>query len=161
LCYTTEGKYENNRKGTHLRFFPLHDFSFQGPVGPMRFTYILKFGDEKDNEAGIVAHNGEKIQESLPNIGMALFSRELNAYKLFCDPHYTEQRDNKEMTPNLANSIYSNGLAIHTGVKSAFLNNYDYPSAFRDTTVIVSSKNEAAHALLTGMAEKGYAVRIV
>jgi len=163
LCYTRKGKYEQNRAGTHLRFFPLHPASEAkiGPIGPLRFTYLVRYGDD-ESEIGVVAHNGEKIQEILPNIAIALFSRgKLRAYKLFCDPEYTQQRAGKEMTPNLANSLYSDGLIVNTGVKSTFLNNYDYPSEFRDTTVIISEKNDAALTMLTGMVEREYATRIV
>lgn len=165
LCYTRhQGKYEINRNGTHLRFFPLHEFAKTpvGPVGPMRFTYIVKFGDERDGDVGVVAHNGEKIQESLPNMAMALFSGgALCAYKLFCDAEYTEERGGKQLTPNLANSLYASGRLVNTGVKSSFFNNYDYPSEFRDTTAIVSPRNEAAVTMFTGMVSREYAVRIV
>ena len=85
----------------------------------------------------------------------------LQAYKLFCDPEYTEERGGKDLTPVLANSLYSPGLLVNTGVKSTFLNNYDYPSEFRDTTAIISSKNEAALTMFIGMVERGYATRIV
>jgi len=165
LCYTRQqGKYETNRKGTHLRFLPLHKSATAGigPVGPLRFANLVRHGDERDSEIGIVAHNGEKVQEALPNISMALFSKgALQAYKLFCDPEYTEERGGKDLTPVLANSLYSPGLLVNTGVKSTFLNNYDYPSEFRDTTAIISSKNEAALTMFIGMVERGYATRIV
>ena len=161
LCYTTTGKYENNRRGTRLRFFPLHERARKSPVGPMRFTYLLRFGDGMDSQVGVLAHNGEKIQEALPNIAMAYFSGgRLNAYKMFCDAHYTEQRAGMQLTPNLANSFYSDGLLPNTGLKSTFLNNYDYPSDFRDTTLVISHGNDAAHTMLTGMVKKGYAVQI-
>ena len=110
----------------------------------------------------MIAHNGEKIQELLPNVAMALFSHgALQAFKLFCDPDSLQERAGRDMTPNLANSLYSPGLLVHTGIKSAFLNNYEYPSDFRDTTVVVPSANEAALTMLTGMVARGYAVRIV
>ena len=164
LCYTRPGRYENNRKGTHLRFFPLHEHSSlaTGPIGPLRFTYITKIDGTDDYDIGIIAHNGEKIQEALPNIAMALFSKDqLKAYKLFCDPDNIEARGGKVLTPNLANSLYSDGLIMNTGIKSTFLNNYDYPSEFRDTTAIFSSKNDAALTMFTGMVDRNYAVRIV
>ena len=165
LCYTRrEGKYERNRQGTHLRLLPLDESSGReiGPIGPIRFTYLVRFGDENDSRIGVVAHNGEKIQESLPNIVMALFSKgSLQAYKLLCDPEYTEQRAGMQLTPNFANSLYSDGLLLNTGIRSAFLNNYNYPSEFRDTTAIISANNDAAVTMFTGMVAREYAVRIV
>lgn len=162
ICYTTKGKYEQNRAGTHLRFFPLHRMAKKGPIGPMRFTHLLKYPETETSEVGVVAHNGEKIQEILPNIAMALFSKKrLKAYKLFCDPEFTEHRAGKGMTPNIANSLYSDGFIVNTGIKSVFLNNYEYPSEFRDTTVIISSENDAALTMMKGMVERNYATRIV
>jgi len=161
ICYTVKGKYENNRSGTHLRFFSLDERSSQRPIGPLRFTYLINY-DSKPSGVGLVAHNGEKIQELLPNISIALFSKgELQAYKLFCDPEFTQERNGKEMTPVLANSLYSSGLLVNTGIKSTFLNNYDYPSEFRDTTVITPATNEPAVTMMTGMVERKYALRIV
>lgn len=131
-------------------------------MGPLRFTHLLRYEDAEDSNIGIVAHNGEKIQEILPNVSIALFSKEkLRAYKLFCDPEYLQQRAGVGMTPNLANSIYSDGLIKNTGVTLRFLNNYEYPSQFRDTTAIISSENDAALTMFTGMVERGYATRIV
>jgi len=165
LCFTRDtGKYETNRRGTHLRYFPLHKSARNpiGPVGPLRFTYLVKFGEESDSGVGVVGHNGEKVQELLPNIAVAYFSGgQLQAYKLFCDPEDVEERDGRDMTPTLANSLYANGRIANTGVKSTFLNNHDYPSAFRDTTVIISPRNEAALTMMTGMVERDFAVRIV
>ena len=165
ICYTREkGKYEQNRKGTHLRFFPLHPESMAeiGPMGPLRFTRLVKYENDDKTEAGVIAHNGEKIQEMLPNISMAFFSGgKLRAYKLFCDPEYAAHRAGKGMTPNLANSLFSDELLVNTGLRSIFLNNYDYPSEFRDTTAIVSSGNEAAITMFTGMVQRKYATKIV
>ncbi len=164
MCYTRQkGKYEYNRNGTHLRFFSLDTFakSSTGPAGPMRFAYIVKFNDERDGKVGLIAHNGEKIQESLPNIAVALYSKgKLQAYKLFCDVEYTAERGGKQLTPNLANSLYE-GPIVNTGIKSSFLNNYDYPSEFRDTTAVTSATNDAAITVFTGMVARQYAVRIV
>ena len=143
------------------RFFSLDERSSQRPIGPLRFTYLINY-DSKPSGVGLVAHNGEKIQELLPNISIALFSKgELQAYKLFCDPEFTQERNGKEMTPVLANSLYSSGLLVNTGIKSTFLNNYDYPSEFRDTTVITPATNEPAVTMMTGMVERKYALRIV
>ncbi|MEK6887957.1 MAG: hypothetical protein AABX14_03370 [Candidatus Aenigmatarchaeota archaeon] len=165
LCYTRqEGKYERNRQGTHLRLLSMDEASGReiGPIGPMRFTYLARLGDENDSKIGVVAHNGEKVQEALPNVVMALFSKgALQAYKLFCDQEYTEQRTGMQLTPNFANSLYSDGLLRNTGVRSVFFNNYDYPSDFRDTTAIISPSNDAALTMFTGMVSRGYAVRIV
>ena len=165
LCYTRqEGKYERNRQGTHLRLLPMHEASKReiGPIGPMRFTYLVRFGDKNDFKVGVIAHNGEKVQEALPNVAMALFSKgALNAYKLFCDPEYTEQRAGMQLTPNFSNSLYSDGLLRNTGVRSSFFNNYDYPSEFRDTTAVISPSNDAALTMFTGMVSREYAVRIV
>ncbi len=164
LCYTTKGKYEENRVGTHLRFFPLHANSRAeiGPIGPLRFTNLVRFGDNSKSEIHVVAHNGEKVQEILTNIAVALFSKgRLHAYKLFCDAEYNPHRAGKPMTPVLANSLYSDGLIANTGIKTVFLNNYDYPSEFRDTTAIISSENDAALTMFTGMVNRGYATRIV
>lgn len=164
LCYTRpEGKYETNRASTHLRFFPLEPAAFAkiGPVGPMRFTNLVRFGEEPQ-PVGLIAHNGEKIQELLPNVAIAFFSNgELAAYKLFCDFDGVEERAGKDMTPTLANSLYGNGRLVNAGVQSVFLNNHDYPSDFRDTTVVFPVTNEAAMTMLTGMVEREYAVRIV
>ncbi len=165
LHATLRDIYESNRRGTHLRFFPLDPAASAviGPVGPMRFTYLARFPGEPDPPAiGAIAHNGEKVQELLPNVAVALFSRGvLQAYKLFCDPDDLEERAGKDMTPNLANSLYGNGPLLRTGIKAAFLNNHDYPSDFRDTTVVFPAANEAALTMLTGMVQRGYAVRIV
>ena len=162
LCYTKPGKYENNRMGTHLRFFDL-DESINSPGGPNRFTYLLKeTGEDKVSRIGVIAHNGEKIQESLPNIAVAYFSKkELLAYKLFCDREYHEHRAGKELTPNLQNSIYNDGLLINRGLKLKFLNNHDYPSEFRDTTVIFPKENEAALTMMEGMVKREFALRII
>ena len=162
LCYTEEGKYESNRKGTHLRFFPL-DSTIKKPGGPNRFTYLLQEAEgQQVSPIGVIAHNGEKIQESLPNIAVAFFSGgQLRAYKLFCDGDFAEQRAGKELTPNLQNSIYNNGLLVNTGIKLMFLNNYQYPSEFRDTTVIIPTANDAAGTLMDGMVHRQYAIRII
>jgi hypothetical protein len=161
ICYTLEGKYENNRIGTHLRFFPLDKRAHEKPIGALRFSYLVEHKG-KPSGVGVVAHNGEKIQELLPNVSIALFSKGgLQAYKLFCDPELSQERKNREMTPVIANSLYSCGLLHNTGIKSSFLNNYDYPSEFRDTTVIVPVNNEPAVTMMTGMVERNYAVRIV
>ena len=162
LCYCQGNKYENNRTGTHLRHFPLVDVG-GFPGGPNRFTYLLsEETDEPVSPIGVIAHNGEKIQESLPNIAVAFFSKgDLQAYKLFCDREFHEHRAGKGLTPNLQNSIYNNGLLINTGLKLAFLNNHDYPSQFRDTTVIIPSSNDPAVTLMAGMVQREYAIRIV
>jgi len=162
LCYTKNGKYENNRTGTHLRFFQL-DHSIVSPGGPNRFTYLLKeAGPDLVSKIGVISHNGEKIQESLPNIAVAYFSGgELLAYKLFCDRGYHESRAGKELTPNLQNSIFNNGLLVNHGLKLRFLNNHDYPSEFRDTTLIVPKENEAAVTMMVGMVEREFAIRII
>ncbi|RLI97175.1 MAG: hypothetical protein DRO99_03360 [Candidatus Aenigmatarchaeota archaeon] len=164
LCYTKPGKYEQNREGTHLRFFPLDPAATAeiGPIGPMRFTNLVRYGEDDCSGIEVVAHNGEKVQEILPNVAMAMFSGgRLRAYKLFCDPEYTQHRAGKGMTPNLANSLYSDGLIVNTGIKSVFLNNYDYPSEFRDTTAIIAAGNDAALTMFTGMVERDYAARVV
>jgi hypothetical protein len=167
ICYTLKGKYENNRMGTHLRFFPLHPISYKRPVGPMRFCYLVRFQDEseedmKDLKVGVVAHNGEKIQESLPNIAIAHFSKgELEAYKLFCDPKYKEITADRDMTPNLLNSLYSDMPIEYRGIQSTFLNTHEYPSDYRDTTLIFSRDNGPAHAMALGMVDQKFAVKIV
>ncbi len=164
LCYTEEGKdeYESNITGTHLRFFPL-DLTIKKPGGPNRFTYLLQETEgQQVSSIGVIAHNGEKIQESLPNIAVAFFSGgQLRAYKLFCDWNFAQQRAGKELTPNLQNSIYNNGLLVNTGIKLMFLNNYQYPSEFRDTTVIIPVANNAAGTLMDGMVRREYAIRII
>ncbi|MBT7228941.1 hypothetical protein HN859_05465 [Candidatus Parcubacteria bacterium] len=160
LCYNAEGRYNNNLQGTHLRFFPL-DTSIEKPLGPLRFAYLLDI--DKDNKPiSVVAHNGEKIQEALPNIAIAFFSYgELMAFKLFCDREYHEARAGKLLTPVLQNSLYRQGLMVNTGLRLIFLNNHEYPSQFRDTTVIISAHNEPALAKMLGMVEQGFAMRIV
>jgi hypothetical protein len=162
LFYTQRGKYENNRIGTHLRFFNL-DSTIKSPGGPNRFTYLLEEnGKEKVSSIGVIAHNGEKIQESLPNIAVAYFSKgQLQAYKLFCDRSYNDHRAGKVLTPNLQNSLYNQGLIENMGIKLKFLNNHEYPSEFRDTTVIVPSTNEYALTLMDGMVKRHSAIRIV
>ena len=162
LCYCEGDKYVHNFEGTHLRFFPLEK-SIRSPGGPIRFTYLLEEeGNQNVSNVGVIAHNGEKIQESLPNIAVAHFSRgELAAYKLFCDPTYSEQRGGKPLTPNLQNSLYENGLIQNTGIDLTFLNDHDYPSEFRDTTVIIPTKNLAARTMLEGMVRLDGAIRIV
>jgi hypothetical protein len=162
LCYTKNGKYENNRMGTHLRFFDL-DGSIKSPGGPNRFTYLLE-ETSKDpvSSIGVIAHNGEKIQESLPNIAVAYFSGgKLRAFKLFCDREYYEHRAGKGLTPNLQNSLYHQGMIVNTGIKLTFLNNHNYPSEFRDTTVILSTENEEALTMMEGMVKREYAIRII
>lgn len=162
LCYTQEGKYENNRMGTHLRFFDL-DTSIKSPGGPIRFTYLLEeTNKEPVSSIGVIAHNGEKIQESLPNIAVAYFSNgELQAYKLFCDRDYNEHRAGKGLTPNLQNSIYNQGMITNMGIKLEFLNNHQYPSEFRNTTVVFPTENEAALTLMEGMVKRNFAIRII
>ncbi len=162
LCYTKKGKYENNRLGTHLRFFDL-DRSIPSPGGPNRFTYLLEEAEyEPLSSIGVIAHNGEKIQESLPNIAVAYFSEnKLQAFKLFCDREYNEQRAGKILTPNLQNSLYNQGLISNVGIKLEFLNNHHYPSQFRDTTVILPEENDQAMTMMEGMVKKDYAIRIV
>jgi len=162
LCYTKGDKYENNRMGTHLRFFDL-DRLIESPGGPNRFTYLLEeTGEEPVSPIAVIAHNGEKIQESLPNIAVAYFSDgELRAYKLFCDRAYNEHRAGKVLTPNIQNSLYNPGLIVNAGLNLAFLNNHQYPSAFRDTTVVSPSQNEAAITLMEGMVQREFAIRII
>jgi len=41
------------------------------------------------------------------------------------------------------------------------LNNHDYPSEFRDTTLIVPKENEAAVTMMVGMVEREFAIRII
>ncbi|MBL7160754.1 MAG: hypothetical protein ISS93_02810 [Candidatus Aenigmarchaeota archaeon] len=165
LCYTREkGKYEDNRKGTHLDRFDLHKSAKEkiGPTGPMRFTYLLKFGDSLDGEVGVIAHNGEKVQEALPSNGISLFSRgQLLAYKLYCMPEYKKERDGRELTPAEPNSIYHHGSICNRGVKCTFLGRYDYPSQFRDTTVIVPAGNYPVVDVMKKMVVNNEAVRIV
>jgi hypothetical protein len=177
LCYTCAGKYEENRRGTHLRFLPLHEQSWTGsveelpggvvwkrpgPAGPMRFVQLVELEGIASPGIGIIAHNGEKIQESLPDIAMAYFSSGgLKAYKLFCDRDHAEHRAGMLLTPVLANSLYKRGMIEQGGVDLLFLNSYDYPSQFRDTTAIMPSSNDAAVTMFTGMVERGYATRIV
>ncbi len=160
VFYNKPGKYEENRLGTHLRFFSL-DESIRSPGGPNRFTHLLEDA-ASISDIGVIAHNGEKIQESLPNIAIAYFSQgALAAYKLFCDRAHKAHRAGKRLTPVLKNSIYERGLIEHTGIDVVFLNNHEYPSEFRDTTVITPVSNDAAMTLMTGMVERGYATRIV
>ena len=85
LCYNNGSKYQSNFKGTHLRLF--NPVDIQSPGGPNRFTYLLQEPEGKiTSDVGLIAHNGEKVQEILPNIAMAYFSQgRLAAYKLFCD----------------------------------------------------------------------------
>ncbi len=98
----------------------------------------------------------------MPNIAVAFFSGgDLLAYKLFCDREYHEHRAGKLLTPNLQNSIYDDGLIMNRGLKLMFLNNQEYPSEFRDTTLIVPRDNEAAIAMMNGMVESDYALRII
>ena len=161
LCYNKKGKYDNNLNGTHLRFFTI-DNGIDSPIGPIRFAYLLDDRRNPVSNIGVIAHNGEKIQESLPNIAVAFFSSgSLLAFKLFCDREYHEQRAGKLLTPVLQNSIYNPGLIINSGLKLTFLNNHDYPSQFRDTTVIVSANNDPAVTMLRGMVDQGFAVQIV
>ncbi|HLC68181.1 MAG TPA: hypothetical protein VJI12_04880 [archaeon] len=162
LCYNAKGKYDNNRLGTNLVCLPLHESSWLGPVGPMRFAHLIDFGDGVTCEVGTIAHNGEKIQESLPNIAIALFSNdELRAYKLFCDRDHGEIRGSQELTPNLLNSLYDDGPIYRTGIKTNFLNRHLYPSEFRDTTLVHADGNKPVSYMMKGMVTKGEAVRIV
>lgn len=160
LFYNKRGKYEQNRLGTHLRFFAL-DENIRSPGGPNRFTYLLD-DPEGVSDIGVIAHNGEKIQESLPNIAVAYFSQgALAAYRLKCDRTHKAHRKGKRLTPVRRNSIYEDDLIEKTGVDVLFLNNHEYPSEFRDTTVIAPASNDAAMTILTGMETRGYAFRIV
>ena len=52
-------------------------------------------------------------------------------------------------------------MIVNTGIKLVFLNNNQYPSEFRDTTIIFPSENEAALILMEGMVEREYAIRII
>jgi hypothetical protein len=159
VFYSKGNKYAENMVGTHLRFFS-HMKDASSPGGPIRFAYLLK--DEGRSDVHLIAHNGEKIQESLPNIAMAYFSKgDLLAFKLFCDRESTAYRGEKNLTPNLQNSIYNDGLLVNTGLKLQFLNNHEYPSEFRDTTIIVPRKNDAALTMMEGMVKKEYAIRII
>jgi len=158
VCYTKDGKYEDNRFGTHLRFFPRYE-KRKSPGGPNRFANLLA---DEQGPVGVIAHNGEKIQESLPNIAMAFFSCDnLKAYKMFCDRKHTNHRAGRGLTPNLENSIYSNGLLINTGLKLGFLNEREYPSQFRDTTLITPTANEPAVTMMEGMVQRNYAIQII
>lgn len=167
LCFTLTGKdglknkYELNREGTNLRYFNLLDRSFHGPPGPARWTNLVYNSAEDREPVHAIAHNGEKIQESLPNVAVALFSDgKLGAYKLFCDPHYLNTRV-KVLTPNLQSSIYDRDGLVTGGIRLSFLNNNDYPSEFRDTTVVVARANDAATTLLDGMTYQHKAIRLV
>jgi hypothetical protein len=165
ICYNRGEKYNQNLRGTHLKMFRPADMSElvekTGPVGPMRFTNLVKFEDAPDPEIGIVAHNGEKVQELLPNVAIAFYSKgALNACKLFCDMENAQDRAGRLLTPNLANSFYS-GMIAAKGIKSGFLDRHDYPSEFRDTTAIYHSGNDAANTMFHGMIKKEYAIRIV
>jgi len=168
ICYTTEkGKYEINRHGTHLRLLDFDKAEYRnavgdiGVVGPLRFTYLLDYNGDV-SPFHVVGHNGEKIQEALPNIVVARYSKgRLNAYKLFCDDDELQVRANVALTPNLANSLYSDGLIRNMGIKTDFLNRYSYPSQFRDTTAIIVRGNEDAETTFSGMVQNRYAVRIV
>src|SRR3989344_805890 len=153
LFYNNGSKYDSNRLGTHLRFFPFVS-EVVNPIGPMRFAYLIK--EKKYNSGvGIIAHNGEKIQEILPNIAVAFFSRgELTAYKLFCNQEYLEHRAGKILTPNIQNSLWDYGLIRSMGIKLTLLNNHEYPSEFRDTTIVCSSKNDWTQTMMAGMVQK-------
>ncbi|MAE13308.1 hypothetical protein CMO92_01975 [Candidatus Woesearchaeota archaeon] len=160
LCYTTDqGKYESNRKGTHLRFFDLYK-NAPSPTGPLRFTYLIKTEEDPPLPVGVIAHNGEKIQEALPNIAIAFFSNQMVGYKLYCDRGSQEFRAERLMTPSLQDSIYNGD--IHTkGIKLAFLSNYTYPSEFRDTTAFCHIDNDFAFTVLEGMRHQEYCERIL
>lgn len=161
LCYNKGSRYEANRVGTHLRSFPMAE-GIPYPVGPLRFAYLLSNGREPLSNIGVIAHNGEKIQEALPNIAVAFFSDgALQAFKLFCDREYHRERAEKLMTPVLLNSLYSNGLLSNTGISAAHLNHHAYPSQFRDTTVIVPSNNDPAISMMKGMVQDRFAIRII
>ena len=160
LCYNEGRRYHHNRLGTHLRSFPLVR-GIRGPIGPLRFTYLMAENGQPLSKIGVVAHNGEKIQEALPNVAVAFFSGgALQAYKLYCDPEHHAYRAGIRLTPVLANSIYR-GLIVNRGLRLTFLNNHDYPSQFRDTTVIVPTENDPAVTMMTGMVARGFAIRIV
>ena len=103
-----------------------------------------------------------KYKKAFQTLLWRFFSEgELAAFKLFCDRDYIMHRAGKGLTPNLQNSIYDDGLLINKGLKLIFLNNHDYPSEFRDTTVITPVKNEAAMTLMAGMVHNEYAIRII
>ena len=70
-------------------------------------------------------------------------------------------RAEKVMTPNRLNSLYQLGLIEKEGIKVRFLNTHEYPSEFRDTTVITPVANDRAFTLMEGMIQQGYAIRIV
>lgn len=160
LCYCKGEKYDNNYMGARLRFFPKVE-KITSPGGPNRFTYLLRDLSEDIPTIGLIAHNGEKIQESLPNIAVAYFSNDLAAFKLFCDRDYAEHRAGKYLTPNLQNSIYMDGTILTRGIEMEFLNNYEYPSEFRDTTIIVPIANDRAMTTMDGMVYRETAIRIV
>ena len=159
LCYSEGKEYKRNIKGTHLDLFTIKSTDiFLG--GPYRFAYLM--GKRKEKQIGATAFNGEKIQESLPNIAIALFSKkELKAYKLFCDKKYSQYRGAKEMTPSLENSIYNSKITQDTNLNVSFFNDSDYPSEFRDTVVIIPSSNNAADSIMQVMVQKKYAIEII
>jgi len=162
LFYTKEEKYQNNSRGTHLDYFDL-DSTIKSPGGPIRFTYLLQEEERnRTNDINLIAHNGEKIQESLPNIAVAYFSGgNLKAYKMLCERKFVGLRGDKLLTPNFRYSIYNEGGIERAGIDLSFLNFYDYPSEFRDTTIIVPKANHQALTMLKGMEKKGYAIPLI
>lgn len=164
LFYTKPGKYDSNRHGTCLRFFDL--VSIPKPGGPIRFTYLLEENAHLSS-VGLIAHNGEKIQESLPNVVVAFWARDkerrrqLASFRLHCEEDYKEHQKGYRLTPVLRNSIYEHGLIRQTGIKAGFLNNREYPSAFRDTIVTSPIGNGRAMATLYGLIHMEQAMRIV
>ena len=159
LCYTKPGEYEKNRKNTHLSFFHFMK-EIKSPGGPSRFNYLRKELQDVTS-VGVIAHNGEKIQESLPNIVTALYSGgRLKAYKLYCDPSHLEYINDRPLTPNLKNSLYY-GMIRNKGINNQFFNNRKYPGESRDTTIIVPVWNEPAITMMKGMVERQFAEMIV
>jgi hypothetical protein len=162
--YAFGGKYQRNLAGTNLSYF-IHETTIAQPVGPLRFSYLLAENGTEIPNIGLIAYNGEKVQELLPSIAMAYFAKgELNAWKLFCHPDKLEERAGKDMTPHLRNSLFK-GYMRTEGIEYTHMNRHRNPNNFRDTVVIIPKNNYSAKTMMRGMEnhspEERQAIRII
>jgi hypothetical protein len=164
ICYAYGEKYIKNLAGTNLSYF-IHEEGVPQPVGPLRFSYLLADNGSDIPNIGLIAYNGEKVQELLPSISIAYFSKGgLHAWKLFCKPDYREERAGKDMTPHLRNSLFK-GYMRTEGIEYTHMNRHTNPNNFRDTVVITPNQNYAVQTMMRGMEnhnpEERQSVRII
>ena len=151
VCYASGEKYLANLEGTSLTLFQ-RITEIPKPVGPLRFRYLSKDIDEELTPVGLIAYNGEKVQELLPSVAMAYFSQgELWVWKLLCDQDYIKQRAGKDMTPHLGNSLFGQGPISRYGIEPDHMSYHRTPNNFRDTVVITTKDNAQVNTMMAGL----------